>query len=134
MSKASCPSPPPPEVSSSPSPQAAATREPTSNKVSRISLGFITISFRPRPLCPLPCPTPPLIDVHGRDEHCSHRDLLPERTYSQDDEPVSQDGRNEHPYDRAEYRAGSSEQAGTADDHCRNRLEIVGRMPLDRGC
>src|SRR5690242_15100471 len=70
-----------------------------------------------------------LIDVHGRDEDESDRDLLPERLDVRDDEPVLQHGRDEHADDRADDAADTAEEARPAQDHPGDHLQRIRRMP-----
>src|SRR5690242_3982628 len=69
-----------------------------------------------------------LIDIHGRDEDEPDRDLLPERLDVGDDEPVLQHGRDEHPDDRADDAADTTEEAGPAEHDAGDDLERVRRV------
>ena len=53
-------------------------------------------------------------------------DLLPERRHVDEHEAGQQDGDDAGADDRADDRAAAAEQAGAADHHGRDRVEVVG--------
>src|SRR5918998_33657 len=76
---------------------------------------------------------PELVEVHGRDQHGSDGDLLPEGLDADDDEAVAEHGRDEDADDGAEDRPDTAEQAGAADHDRRDGVEVVGRVAADGG-
>src|SRR3954453_7492427 len=127
------------DVSLSLSPQAARPNAPTTaTKAMDIDLDLFPIMVLSSCWCcedsaPRESAPTKLIEVDRADQHGADGDLLPERLDPRDHEPVLQDRRDEDAEDRPDHPADTAEQAGAADDHRSDGVQVVGVVTADGG-
>src|ERR1035437_3384836 len=80
---------------------------------------------------PLPPATAQLVRIHGQHENGAHGHGSPEGLVAEDREAAEEDHRDADAYRGARYAGDSAHEAGAADDHGRDRLQVVVRVARD---
>src|SRR5579859_2958677 len=74
-----------------------------------------------------------LVQVDGEDQDDAHGHALPVGLHAEDDQTAVEYRRNEHPDHGAHHGTAPAEQAGAAEHHGGDDVEVVGAVPRDRG-